>query len=265
MDIAASGNNESEIALQLVAGLNYGNTVDLRVLDGSTVLTYTQTPRINIIGTLTLDTGTVAVGDNDILASPTIAIDTDTVAVAGSDVTNFNGPTWVAALDTNATINADDTTIYLLSGRIENSGGDGSTSFKWRASYDGGAYFDVTTVSTIVQAVPAVNFANDDDVPAHLGAGDASYVTDNNAATEDGTTTLPANFGAGKVIDFVLAFRLVKADVVNAKTLVIRPTLGDNTLLGTYTNTFTGTISKVSTLSLIFPVLRPVMIVLLSS
>lgn len=50
MDIAANGNNESEIGLQLVAGLASGDTVDLRVLDGSTVLTYTQTPRINITG-----------------------------------------------------------------------------------------------------------------------------------------------------------------------------------------------------------------------
>jgi hypothetical protein len=95
--------------------------------------------------------------------------------------------------------------------------------------------------SSNVRAVAAASFANDDDVPEVLG-GSGPYASNNDAATEDGTTTLAAAFPAGGSIEFVLAFQLRSVDVSNGQTGQIRLELGDGTDLDAYTNTFQYTV-----------------------
>lgn len=94
MDIVASGNSETEIALQLVAGLSAGDTIDLRILNGSTAITITQTPRINITGlvTIVIDGGSAAAVANDTAAKLAPVLDSGTAGGVGSDIANLERP-----------------------------------------------------------------------------------------------------------------------------------------------------------------------------
>jgi hypothetical protein len=136
------------------------------------------------------------------------------------------GPTALADLNTTPTIQLSTTT--LLRARVSNSGGVGSTSFRWAYSLNGGAWTPITTSSDVIRAVAASSFANDDDVPGVIGS---VSLADNNAATEDGTTTLAANFPAGGNLEFVLAFQRLDSGPIQ-----IRLEIGDGTAFTTYTN-----------------------------
>ena len=95
------------------------------------------------------------------------------------------GPTPVAAVNTNATLDVD--TTYLLRVRVEKPGGAG-TAFQWQHNHAGG--YRTSRPRRAVKAVAATGFANNDDVPEVLG-GASTYASNNDAATEDGTSTLP--------------------------------------------------------------------------
>lgn len=144
------------------------------------------------------------------------------------------GPTPVAAVNTGAALNVD--TTYLARVRVENSGGAGATGFKWQVNHASGGYVDITAASSNVRAVAAASFANNDDVPQVIG-GSGTYASNNDAATEDGTTTLAAAFPAGGAIEYVLSFQLRSADVSNGQTGLMRLVLDTGTALDTYTQT----------------------------
>jgi trimeric autotransporter adhesin len=144
------------------------------------------------------------------------------------------GPTPVGALNEDLTLAIN--TTYLLRSRVENSGGVGGTAFKWRARKNGGAYFDITTVSADVKAVAASSFANNDDVPELLG-GTGSYITNNDAASEDGSFSLPAPISGNAAVEPVLAFQITSAGTFDFKIVK-----GDGTDLDSYSQTFTATV-----------------------
>jgi hypothetical protein len=158
------------------------------------------------------------------------------------------GPSAMAAANTTPTIPLS--TTKLLRVRVANSGGEGSTSFRWAYSLSGGAWTPITTSSSVIRAVAATTYANDDDVPGVLGSVSLS---DNNAATEDGTTTLAANFPASGNLEFVLAFQRLDSGPIQ-----IRLELGDGTAFGSYTN-IPSLASIAAATSLIFPRYTPAM------
>ena len=147
-------------------------------------------------------------------------------------------PSDVAAINTNASLNVD--TTYLIRVRLENKGGLGVTTYRWVFIHEGGAKTPITTVSSFVRAVNAVTFANDDDVTELIG-GSGSYKTNNDAASEDGTVTLPSSLGAVESAEFVLAFQLLGVDIANLETGQIRLELADGTPFDSYDNDFTYT------------------------
>ena len=88
----------------------------------------------------------------------------------------------------------------------------------------------------------AASFANDDDVPEVIG-GTGAYLADNDAATEDGTTTLAAALPASGAVELVLAFQIDSAEVTDDDTIDFRIVEADDTPLDTYTQTFTATVT----------------------
>ena len=150
------------------------------------------------------------------------------------------GPTPLAAANTPVTLEVD--TTYLVRARVEATG-TGGTSFRWSYDHEAAGWAPVTTTSTHLKAVAAASFADGDDVPQLLGT-DVGYVVDNNAASEDGTITLPAALTGS--VEFVLAFQVIGAAVADEDAIQLRLELGDGTDLDTYTQTPSITVEKVA-------------------
>ena len=148
-------------------------------------------------------------------------------------------PSEVAAVNTNVSLSVD--TTYLIRVRLENKGGDGISTYRWVFIHEGGAKTPITAASSFVRAVTASTFTNDDDTTERIG-GSGSYKVNNDAASEDGTVTLPSALGALESAEFVLAFQLLGVDVANAETGQIRLELSDGTPFYSYDNDFTYTV-----------------------
>jgi hypothetical protein len=154
------------------------------------------------------------------------------------------GPTAVADLNTTATLDVD--TTYLVRARLRNTGGDGGTAFRWVYSRNAGAWTPITTSSSVVKAVAAQGFNDGDDVPQVLG-GSGTYLTNNDAASEDGTPTLPVAFPTGGAVEPVLSFQIVGADVADEDAIQLRLQVFEDPQwvdLDTYTNTPSITVNK---------------------
>lgn len=152
-------------------------------------------------------------------------------------------PTPAGVLNQDLTLTAGVT--YLLWTRVENTGEvDGGTGFIWQYNHQSAGWTAITTSSVVVRAVPAVTFLNDADVPETL-TGSGTYVTNNDAASEDGTTTLPANFPADGAVEFVLSFS-IQTDapgLANGQTGQIRLAQTGGVALDSYTETFDYTVN----------------------
>lgn len=159
------------------------------------------------------------------------------------------GATWLAALNTDVTINvAAGNVTKRLRIQIDNDGGNATTpSQKYRYSKNSGAYADITASSSNIRTKGSTHFADGDDCDEAL-VGAASLITNNNAAEETtGTYTMGTDFTAGSDIETELCFELVSADLADGDTIDIRVYESDNTAFGTYTQTPRITIEKGST------------------
>ena len=177
---AETGSTKVEVSNNATYGAGTIVEIDITALSGGTSITCTlrrESDSAALAGLLTLP------------LSPAYLWVTDSVGVRNPSGFQFTlrapGPTPLAAVDTTPEIPLNTTT--LLRARVRNTGGLGATAFRWAYSLNGGAWTPITTSSSVIRAVAAAAFANDDDVPQILGAG--TYLTDNNAATEDGTTS----------------------------------------------------------------------------
>jgi hypothetical protein len=213
MDIAASGNCESEIALQLVtANLAVNDTIDLRVLDGSTVLTYTQTPRINITGptTITLTSGGATGAGGDAAAALAPALDAGaTTAAAPQDITASNS--WIETLLSGAATGAGNDVLAPLAAPL-----DGPAAAA-------GAGFDLLAPETVTLALATAAGAGSDITPTEQLPGttlvlETAAVTGGSADLLESATVpldLATASGAGQELTTSLApgFTLDSADV----------------------------------------------------
>ena len=147
--------------------------------------------------------------------------------------------TAVAALNTNASLNVD--TTYIIRVAFENNAVEGGTSFRWAFNHDGGGDTAITTSTAAVKAVTGAPGTNGDDTQ-EIFTNTGSFITDNNAYSEDGTFSLTAAMAASSAVEAVLAFQLDSGSVANGETGTIRLELGDGTDFGTYTQTFTYTV-----------------------
>lgn len=163
----------------------------------------------------------------------------------GAAASGVPGATWRANQDTNVTVDctAGNQQLRLRAGVINGGGVGSDTGFKWRFSKNAGAYTDLTASSSNVKTFASAHYADGDDVPQILTAGD--YLTDNNSAEEStGAFTLGAGLGASERFESETTLELIAADLANNDTLDFRITLADNTVLTTYTVTPRVTIQK---------------------
>jgi hypothetical protein len=212
MDIVVSGNNESEIALQLVAGLSPGNTIDLRVLNGASTLTYTQTPRISITGptAITLESAGATGAGGDASAALAPALDAGgATAAAPQNITASNS--WIETLLSGAATGAGSDVLAPLAAPL-----DGPAAAA-------GAGFDLLAPETVTLAVTTAAGAGSDITPSEQPAG-STVVLEGATATSGGADLLESATvqldlatasGAGQELTIALApgFTLDSADV----------------------------------------------------
>lgn len=134
--------------------------------------------------------------------------------------------TWVAAIDTGATLNVD--TNYRVRFVIDNHGAtNGSPSLKWQRNYKGAGWSDLT--SSFLKISLSGHFADGDGTTQQVGSGTFNAgEMDENAST--GAISIP--FGEETEVEFCL--QVVGIDVDHNDTIELRAVETDGTVLGSY-------------------------------
>jgi hypothetical protein len=257
------------------AGPVITNVEDELIFDGETDLTVTGTNFQASQGT-----GNVYLSDNATLGAVGTYVDLDvttwgdtsiTVVVREETTNNaisddlelFKGPKYIIVEDndsvrsdgwavnittqdqfnvnTNGSLEVD--TTYIILCRVEMTGEAGATAFRWSNNHNSGGESAITTSSSNVKAVATAAFVDLTDC-AEIITGTGTYITDNNALSEDGTFTLTSAMQDAQAFNAVLAFQIVGADVSDAQTGTITIELNSGTRLDTYTQTFTYTVNE---------------------
>ena len=129
-------------------------------------------------------------------------------------------PTWGAAEDTNWTQPAD-TNFRVRFVVQETAGGNpAAATVKLQASHQGGVYFDVTTVSTIVKAVDASSSAEDAATTTRRLSGTGTYVA--GRYSEDGSPASTVNLAASQNTEWEFGVQIIDADTAVGDTIDLK-------------------------------------------
>lgn len=153
------------------------------------------------------------------------------------------GATWLAALNTNVTVEPG-STIRRLRMLVQNtaSGAGTDVDLEWQYNKNSAGWNNITTSSSVVQAVASANFANGDDCTQQLGSG--TFHSNNDGMTEDGTAGgANLDLAGNAEVETELSFQILSADVVDGDTIQFRLTRDGGTVLDTYTRTPQATVS----------------------
>lgn len=155
--------------------------------------------------------------------------------------------TWVAALNTDATLQAG----YIYRARIlvqnAGSGGDTDLALTWQYNRNAAGWNNVTTSSAVIKAVASANFVDGDDCTQQLGAG--TFFSNNDGMTEDGTAGgVNLDLPAGQEAETELSFQIVYGDVARGDSIQLRLAS-----MATYTRTPTITVLKPYTVPILPP------------
>jgi len=138
---------------------------------------------------------------------------------------------------------------------IQETAGVASSNFQEQLEYNlgGAGWNSVTDVSAVVRAFASTNFADRDDTTQQVGAG--TFLTANDAMDEVdgvGSNMLP-DFVGNDEFECEFCVQIISGDVVDADTIQLRITQA-GTILDTYTNTPTVTVSEAAAARRIFVV-----------
>ena len=147
------------------------------------------------------------------------------------------GATWAGPLDTpaDADVSAGNATGRMRAALGVTVGLATTPSYKWQASHEGGAYFDITPSSSVIRTVSTVHFNDGDDCDTQLLGGGTFIGTNAAAESASGTFVMPVDHSVGASIETELSYEVVAADVADTDVIVLRLVLADGTLLDTYT------------------------------
>jgi hypothetical protein len=149
------------------------------------------------------------------------------------DVANAN---WSQDVDTTfrCRIAVDETT--------GNGDSENNQSLQWQYQLNSGGWNNIGTATSVVKAVDSANLTDNADTTQQLLAG--TFITDNNAVCEDGTTGAANWPGSGAGMDTEIALQIVGTDVSNGDTIELRVTKSPGYAISTYTNTPSITVVK---------------------
>lgn len=150
--------------------------------------------------------------------------------------------TFSAAENTAITLAPTTTRILRISVQNDGTGSAGSfTTPNLQVRRNGGAYQDVTTVSTIVKTVASALITNDTATTNRLSIGAKTFLA-GGVVSNDGTCPTVGVFAITNIAEFAFVIQVVSGDVINGDVLEFRM-LQTSTVLNTYTVTPTITVN----------------------
>ena len=154
--------------------------------------------------------------------------------------------TWKDALDTNVSINVDETFRLRIQVSETNGGNWANTLFKLQSNTEGAGWQDVTAASSNVKSVGSANTTwvlTDEDATTEQLAGAQAFVAgvwDDDGATEAGSEiTLDADANGDTELEWCI--QGVGADVDNGDQTTFRVVESDGTAFDNYAQTPTVT------------------------
>lgn len=153
-------------------------------------------------------------------ATPAMAqFDQDSYAFYNDDGSE-SASTQIGSTNVQQTL-AVDTTFFARLLIQEFNGGSGALGTpEWEYSTDGGTgWTDVTTSSSVIQAVVSSNVTDGDDTTQRIGGG--TFITPNAWVTDDG---IPPNliFAGNDECECLLVFQIIGSDVSNGDEILLR-------------------------------------------
>lgn len=162
--------------------------------------------------------------------------------------------TWKAALNTNwYQPYGQNFRLRILTERDSLANG-WNVQHLLQASYNGGAYFAVTTATSIVKIVSSTYFTDGDDTTQQLGSltwtgdvGDEGMIS---GTTDNTTATMFYDLGNDMEFEFEVCMQVIEADVSIRDTIAFRgyDNTGATTYSGGYSETPTLTVAHPNTI-----------------
>jgi hypothetical protein len=149
-----------------------------------------------------------------------------------NDDGNETTATWVAAQNTNATIQVD--SIFRARFRVSGNNTWSGKTFNLRYSKNAGAYTAVSTI-TPIRLIATANYVDGADSTTQLTGGSGTYLVDNNGMRQTGSFANTSGAATG-IFDIEFCLQLDGTQVVAGDTYALRIYDG-TTALTTYTAT----------------------------
>lgn len=152
--------------------------------------------------------------------------------------------TWKASTNTDYEINPAQSTNHRVRIAVTEGNGvkDSNVAFRLQYSKNGGAWTDVGTATSNVQAAGSTNVSDGtqttQQITTNTFAGGELAVGD--AVAGDNTAI---DFAGGDTAEVEFSIEIIDADVAQADTIDLRVTQDDGTVLSSYTNTPTVTVN----------------------
>lgn len=153
------------------------------------------------------------------LVSPMAAWDQDSYAFYDDDGSE-SAATIIGSANNQQTLTVD--TFYHCRILVQETGGsDGNLNTpEWEYNHAGGGWVNVTTSSSVIQAVDSANLTNGGDTTQRLGGG--TFIGTNAWVREDGLTPT-LNFPVGnEECESVLSFQVIGTDVADGDEILLR-------------------------------------------
>jgi hypothetical protein len=153
-------------------------------------------------------------------------------------------PEWIANEDTNFTWQTDSPFRIRFKVQETAGGNPAAATVKLQANLNGGAFFDVTTSSTIVKAVLVSATAEDTAIATNRLTGTGTYAQGRYSA--DGSPATNVDIGSSGNSEWEFGVVINSADVANADTISMKVVALSGTAI-TATTSPTITVSEVAT------------------
>ena len=156
-----------------------------------------------------------------------------------------DGGTYLGTGNDDDSITLDLDTTYRIRFEVVESNNKAANNQNFRLQYqlNTGGWNDVTTTSSVVQAVASDNITDAADTTQEL-TSTGGFITDNDGFAEDGYAGTTSTFSANGCAEYEFSFQILSADVANEDVLDLRLELNDTTVLDDWTNYPSLTISE---------------------
>lgn len=155
--------------------------------------------------------------------------------------------TWKATANTDWTQAVDENFRIRFLVQETAGGSENNVNLQLQYNHNGGGWNSVNASSSVVQSSLSGNFAEDDNTTQQIGSG--TFISPNSGMDEDeglAGESSDIDFAGNDEVEVEYCCQILSGDVADTDTVQLRVVRGDLTVLETYTNTPTVTVSESS-------------------